>query len=118
KERKPIECNYRGYHVVGFPPSSSGGIMLAQMLKMIEPFPMHDYGFQSVRSVQLMIEAERRAFADRAEYLGDPDFWKIPQNVLLSDAYLKERMKDYDSTKAGSSKNIKAGNVHESTETT
>jgi gamma-glutamyltranspeptidase/glutathione hydrolase len=118
KPRKPIECDYRGYHVIGFPPSSSGGIMLAQMLKMVEPYPMHDYGFQSVRSVQLMIEAERRSFADRAEYLGDPEFWKVPQNILLSDAYLKQRMVDYDSTKAGSSKNIKAGNVHESTETT
>lgn len=118
KPRKAIEFDYRGYHVVSMPPSSSGGILLGEMLKMIEPFPMHDYGFQSVRSVQLMIEVERRAYADRAEHLGDPDFWKVPQNVLLSNAYLKKRMKDYDSTKAGNSANVKAGNVHESEETT
>ncbi len=118
KQRKPIECDYRGYHVVSFPPSSSGGIMLEQMLKMIEPFPMRDYGFQSLRSVQLMIEVERRSFADRAEHLGDPDFWKVPQQTLLSDAYLKKRMADYDSTQAGNSKNIEAGNVHESDQTT
>ena len=118
KYRKPIETDYRGYHIVGFPPSSSGGIIVAQMLKMIEPFPMHDYGFQTVRSVQLMIEAERRSYADRAEYLGDPEFWKVPQDVLLSDAYIKQRMSDYDSTKAGISSNVKAGNVHESKQTT
>jgi len=118
KPRKPVEFDYRGYHVVSMPPSSSGGIILGEMLKMIEPYPMHDYGFQTKQSVQLMIEAERRAYADRAEHLGDPDFWKVPQNILLSDAYLKKRMADYDATKAGESKNTKAGNVHESNETT
>ncbi len=118
KPRKPVEFDYRGYHVVSFPPSSSGGIILAEMLKMIEPYPMRGYGFQTKQSVQLMIEVERRAYADRAEHLGDPDFWKVPENILLSDAYLKQRMKDYDSTKAGMSANIKAGNVHESEETT
>lgn len=118
KPRKAIEFDYRGYHVISFPPSSSGGIILGEMLKMIEPYPMHDYGFQTQKSVQLMIEAERRAYADRAEHLGDPDFWNVPQNILLSDAYVKNRMSDYDSTKAGVSKNIKAGNVHESDQTT
>lgn len=118
KQRKPVETDYRGYHIVGFPPSSSGGIIVAQMLKMIEPFPMRDYGFQTKQSVQLMIEAERRAFADRTEYLGDPEFWKVPQKTLLSDAYIKERMKDYDSTKAGNSADVKAGKIYESKETT
>jgi gamma-glutamyltranspeptidase/glutathione hydrolase len=118
KPRKPIEFDYRGYHVVSMPPSSSGGIILGEMLKMVEPYPMREYGFQTKQSVQLMIEAERRAYADRAEHLGDPDFWKVPQNILLSDAYLKKRMSDYDSTKAGISANIKAGNVHESDQTT
>jgi gamma-glutamyltranspeptidase / glutathione hydrolase len=118
KTRKPVEFDYRGYHVVSMPPSSSGGIILGEMLKMIEPYPMHDYGFQTKQSVQLMIEAERRAYADRAEHLGDPDFWNVPQNILLSDAYLKKRMADYDPTKASVSTNIKAGNVHESNETT
>jgi gamma-glutamyltranspeptidase/glutathione hydrolase len=118
KPRKPVEFDYRGYHVVSMPPSSSGGIILGEMLKMIEPYPVSSYGFQTVKSVQLMIEAERRAYADRAEHLGDPDFWNVPQNILLSDAYLKKRMSDYDSTKSGVSANIKAGNVHESDQTT
>jgi len=118
KPRKPVEFDYRGYHVVSMPPSSSGGIILGEMLKMIEPYPMSSYGFQTKRGVQLMIEAERRAYADRAEHLGDPDFWNVPQNILLSSAYLKKRMSDYDSTKAGVSANIKAGNVHESNQTT
>jgi gamma-glutamyltranspeptidase/glutathione hydrolase len=118
KQRKPIEFNYRGYHVVSMPPSSSGGIILGEMLKMIEPYPMHDYGFETKQSTQLMIEAERRAYADRAEHLGDADFWNVPQNILLSDVYLKKRMSDYDSTKASISTNIKAGNVHENNQTT
>jgi gamma-glutamyltranspeptidase/glutathione hydrolase len=88
------------------------------MLKMIEPYPMNDYGFQTARSVQLMIEAERRAFADRAEHMGDPDYWKVPQQTLLSDTYLKQRMKNYDSMKAGKSGDITAGIIHESEETT
>ncbi len=118
KPRRPVEFDYRGYHVVSMPPSSSGGIILGEMLKMIEPYPISTYGFQTARSVQLMIEAERRAYADRAVHLGDPDFWDVPQTILLSDAYLKKRMSDYDSTKAGVSTNIKAGSIHESDQTT
>jgi len=74
--------------------------------------------FQTAASVQLMTEVERRAFADRAEFLGDPDFVKVPVKTLTSDAYLIERMKDYDSTKAGNSKTTKAGLIAESEETT
>ena len=65
-----------------------------------------------------MIEAERRAYADRSEHLGDPDFWKVPQSILLSEAYTKNRMSDYDRDKAGISTNIKPGNVQESDQTT
>ena len=118
KKRRPVVFDYRGYTVVSMPPSSSGGIILGEMLKMIEPYPMHDYGFQTKKSVQLMIEAERRAYADRAKHLGDPEFWDVPQNVLLSDAYIKQRMSDYDSTKASKSEDIQAGNIHESNQTT
>jgi gamma-glutamyltranspeptidase/glutathione hydrolase len=118
RERRPIEFDYRGNHVIGFPPPSSGGILLAQMLKMIEKYPISSYGFQSVKSVQLMIEAERRAYADRAEHLGDPDFWKVPQQTLISDAYLAGRMKDYDPDHASKSTDINAGVIHESEETT
>lgn len=118
KLRKPISFDYRGYQVVSFAPPSSGGILLAQMLRMIEKYPVGSYGFQTTRSVQLMIEAERRAYADRAEYMGDPDFYKVPVSSLISDAYLAQRMSDYDPEKAGISANIKAGVIKESEETT
>ncbi|HEY6976140.1 MAG TPA: gamma-glutamyltransferase, partial [Chitinophagaceae bacterium] len=118
RERKPIEFDYRSYHVISFPPPSSGGILIAQMLKMIEKYPVSTYGFQSVKSVQLMIEAERRAYADRAAHLGDPDFWKVPTQTLISNAYLAERMKNYDPNHASKSEDINAGVIHESKETT
>jgi gamma-glutamyltranspeptidase/glutathione hydrolase len=118
KERKAVSFNYRGYNIISFPPPSSGGILLAQMLKMIEKYPVKSYGFQSPQSVQLMIEAERRAYADRATHMGDPDFWKVPLETLISDAYLAERMKDYSPNKASVSKEIKAGTIHESDQTT
>jgi gamma-glutamyltranspeptidase/glutathione hydrolase len=118
KERTAIKFDYRGYHVVSFPPPSSGGILLAQMLKMIEKYPVSSYGFQSPKSVQLMVEAERRAYADRAQHMGDPDYWNVPQKTLMSDAYLAERMKDYDPNKASVSSGIQAGVIHESKETT
>jgi gamma-glutamyltranspeptidase/glutathione hydrolase len=118
KERQPVISSYRDHTVISFPPPSSGGILIAQMLKMIEPFPIKQYGFQSPKAVQLMVEAERRAYADRAQHMGDPDFWKVPTKTLISDAYVKMRMKDYDSTKASESKNVAAGVVKESEETT
>jgi gamma-glutamyltranspeptidase/glutathione hydrolase len=118
KLRKPLEFEYRGYQVIGFAPPSSGGLLTAEMLKMIEKYPVASYGFQSTRSVQLMIEAERRAYADRAEHMGDPDFYKVPVKTLMSDAYIALRMSDYDPTKAGVSTAIKAGVAKESEETT
>lgn len=118
KERTPMEFDYRGHHVIGFPPPSSGGILVEQMLKMISKYPVGSYGFQSAQAVQLMIEAERRAYADRAEHMGDPDFWKVPQKTLVSDGYLAERMKDYQPGVASKSADIKAGVAHESEETT
>lgn len=118
KLRNPLEFDYRGHRIVSFAPPSSGGIIIAQMLKMIEKFPVKEYGFQTPKSVQLMIEAERRAFADRAEHLGDPDFYKVPVKTMLSDAYLMQRMSDYDPSRAGVSASIKAGMIKESEETT
>lgn len=117
KERKPIEFDYKGYTIVSMPPPSSGGVLLWQMLKMVEKKPLASYGFETVKSVQLMTEVERRAYADRAEHLGDPDFWKVPVKEMTSEAYLAKRMADYDSLKAGKSSGIKAG-IIESTETT
>ncbi|MDB5232860.1 MAG: ggt [Chitinophagaceae bacterium] len=116
--RDAIHFNYRGYDIYGFPPPSSGGIIVGQLLKMIEPYPIASYGFHSVKATQLMIETERRAYADRAEHLGDPDFWKVPVKTLLSKKYLDERMKDYHTDRASVSSSIKAGVIHESEETT
>lgn len=118
KLREPILFNYRDHEIISFAPPSSGGILIAQMMKMIEKFPMNSYGFQTAASVQLMIEAERRAYADRAQHMGDPDFWKVPVDTLMSETYLTERMKDYDPNKAGVSTQINAGVVSESEETT
>ncbi len=118
KQRTAMQFQYRGYQIIGFPPPSSGGILLAQMLGMIEPFPIKQYGFESPNAVQVMVEAERRAFADRAEYMGDHDFYKVPQKTLISKAYLAQRMKDFDTLHASESKDIQAGLIHESNETT
>jgi gamma-glutamyltranspeptidase/glutathione hydrolase len=86
---------YKGYKIVGMPMPSSGGLLLHQMLKMIEDKPITSYGFHSPESVQLMVEAERRAYADRAQFMGDADFFKVPVSKLTSEKYLKERMADF-----------------------
>ncbi len=116
--RKPLITSYKGYEIIGMPPPSSGGIILAQLLKMVDNRNLSNNNYGTTESVQLMIEAERRAYADRAEHMGDPDFVKVPVTTLLSDKYLKKRMIDYDSTKASLSKNISAGKINESEETT
>ncbi len=118
KERKAIDFNYKGYQIITMPLPSSGGIILEQMLKMIEDRNIASLKFQTAASVQLMTEVERRAFADRAEFLGDPDFVKVPVKTLVSKAYLNERMKDYEPGKAGNSKTTTAGLIKESEETT
>jgi len=118
KLRNPLEFDYRGHHIISFAPPSSGGILIAQMLKMIEKYPVASYGFQTVKSVQLMIEAERRAYADRAEHMGDPDFYQVPVKTLMSDSYAAQRMSDYNPEKAGVSSAVKAGVIKESEETT
>lgn len=118
KLRNPLEFEYRGHQVISFAPPSSGGLLIAEMLKMIEKYPVGSYGFQSTRSVQLMVEAERRAYADRAEHMGDPDFYKVPVKTLMSEAYAALRMSDYDPNKPSVSTTIKAGVAKESEETT
>ena len=118
KERAVLSFNYKDYQVISMPLPSSGGILLQQMMKMIEERNIADMQFQTVASVQLMTEVERRAFADRGEFLGDPDFVKVPVETLVSAAYLKERMKDYEPGKAGNSKSTTAGVIKESEETT
>jgi len=93
-------------------------LLLHQMLKMVEDKPLSSYGFLSAQAVQLMTEVERRAYADRAQYMGDADFFKVPEKTLVSDAYLKERMKDYQTDVAGNSNNIKPGIIPKESEQT
>jgi gamma-glutamyltranspeptidase/glutathione hydrolase len=118
KERTALDFNYKGYQIITMPLPSSGGIILQQMLTMIEGRNIAAMQFQTAASVQLMTEVERRAFADRGEFLGDPDFVKVPVKTLVSAEYLNERMKDYEPGKAGSSKATTAGTIKESEETT
>ena len=118
KFRKPIEFDYRGHHIISFAPPSSGGILIAQMMQMIAPYPVSVMGANSFESVSLMVEAQRRAYADRAEHMGDPDYWKVPTTTLTSNAYAQDRMKDYQAGVAGNSKNIQAGVAKESEQTT
>ena len=118
KFRKPIEFDYRGHHIISFAPPSSGGILIAQMMQMIAPYALTAMGANTFESVSLMVEAQRRAYADRAEHMGDPDFWKVPTKILTSNAYAQDRMKDYQPGIAGNSKNVLAGVTKESEETT
>jgi gamma-glutamyltranspeptidase/glutathione hydrolase len=111
KWKAPITKQYGPYRIISMPPSSSGGVALAQMTKMLEDFPLGDYGFHSLPSVQLMVEAMRRAYADRAEYLGDSDFYPVPVDSLLNDDYLRQRMADFRPDSAGTSAAILAGQI-------
>lgn len=118
--REPITKDYKNYRIISMPPSSSGGVALAQMLEMLEPYPLADYGFQSKEATHLTVETMRRAYADRAEYLGDTDFYPIPLDSLLNDNYLAGRMQDFSADSAGTSTSIGAGleNMKETFETT
>lgn len=117
-ERKAVEFDYKNHHIISMPLPSSGGIILQQVLKMIEGRNIGDMKFQTAASVQLLTEAERRAYADRAKYLGDGDFVKVPVKTLVSENYLSERMKDFEAGKAGTSTTTKEGIIPESEETT
>ena len=118
--RKPIAFKYRDLQIISMAPPSSGGICLAQILKMIEPFEVAKLGHNSPKYIQLLTEAERRSYADRNFYLGDPDFVKIPQKQLLDPEYLKQRMSDFTFEKATKSSDVARGNItfSESNETT
>jgi gamma-glutamyltranspeptidase / glutathione hydrolase len=116
--RKPLEFKWKGMKVTTMPPPSSGGIILQQLLTMTSWHPMGSFGFHSTAAVHLMAEAERRAYADRATHMGDPDFYKVPVKTLTDSVYLAGRMKDFDPTKASVSKDIAAGNIKESEQTT
>jgi gamma-glutamyltranspeptidase/glutathione hydrolase len=120
KAREPHTFIYKGYKIIGMPMPSSGGVLVHQMMRMIENRGIAAMGFHSPQAVQLMIEVERRAYADRAEYMGDADFYKVPVTMITNDVYLQERMKTYDSSRPTPSSTIKPGflQVAESEETT
>ena len=118
--RKPIIFDYDDYKIISMSPPSSGGIGLAQILKSIEPYDIEQYEHNSTKFIQLITEAERRAYADRSYFLGDPDFNNIPVDSLISESYLKERMANFNWRQANRSEDITHGNINmiESNETT
>ena len=120
KWRNSLEFNYKDLKIISMAPPSSGGICLAQIMKMIAPFDIASKGHNSPEAIQLIVEAERRAYADRSAFLGDPDFVKMPLKELMDSEYLKNRMSTFNLDKATLSSDIKEGkvNYNESTETT
>ncbi len=119
-ERKPIEGEYRGYKVVTMPPPSSGGVHLVQILNILERYPMADYGVNSAKSIHYLAEAMKLAYADRSEYLGDPDFVKIPVTGLISKKYADELAQGISESKVKAASEIKPGKPqpYESDQTT
>ncbi|MDF2785840.1 MAG: ggt [Pantoea eucrina] len=119
-ERKPVSGTYRGYEVFSMPPPSSGGIHIVQILNILENFDLAKWGFGSADAMQVMAEAEKYAYADRSEYLGDPDFVKVPQQALTSKAYARTLAQQIDVSKARPSSEIKPGKLapYESNQTT
>jgi gamma-glutamyltranspeptidase/glutathione hydrolase len=120
KWRAPITFNYKDLKITSMSPPSSGGICLSQIMKMIEPFDIAQMGHNSVKAIQVITEAERRAFADRNSYLGDPDFVKLPVKELLDSVYIKNRMSDFSFDKASKSSEVGKGKIagYESNQTT
>lgn len=118
--RDPIEFEYDNLKVISMSPPSSGGICLEQIMKMIEPYDIHDLAHNSLDYIKILVEAERRSFADRSYYLGDPDFVSIPKEQLVGKEYLLERMSSFSFDSPTPSHEISYGNVEilESDETT
>jgi gamma-glutamyltranspeptidase/glutathione hydrolase len=118
--RAPISMQYKGHKIISMPPPSSGGVALFQLLKSVETQPIKEWGWNSAKTVHLMVEAERRAYADRAVYLGDPDFVEVPIEELTNEQYVAGRMSNFQLDAATPSSAIKEGEVTlvESEETT
>ncbi len=117
--RTPLQSDYKEYRITSMPPSSSGGVCLLIQLNQ-EPYPMKDWGFNSAKSVHVMVEAERRVYADRSKFLGDPDFYKVPLNEMIAADYNKKRMSTFNEAKATPSSEVMPGTIagYESEETT
>jgi gamma-glutamyltranspeptidase/glutathione hydrolase len=119
REMAPVECDYRGYRIVSSPPPSSGGVVICEILNILEGYPMKELGFRSAQAVHYQIEAMRHAYMDRNSYLGDPDFVKNPLDRLLDKAYAGRIRAAIDPAKAGISQDIKPGvPPHEGSNTT
>jgi gamma-glutamyltranspeptidase/glutathione hydrolase len=118
--RTPIKSKYKNYQIIGMPPPSSGGVALAQLLQMVAPYSLNKWGPTSDSTIQVMVEAERRVYADRSKWLGDPDFVKVPVNELIDPAYNTTRMSSLNFAQATPSSSIQAGAFpgYESPETT
>lgn len=119
-EREPVSGSYRGYTVKSMPPPSSGGTHIVQILNMLERYPLKEQGAGSAQTIHLMAEAMKLAYADRSEYLGDPDFTKVPVKGLTSRAYADELAARIDPDKATPASSIKPGKPapYESDQTT
>jgi gamma-glutamyltranspeptidase/glutathione hydrolase len=118
--RKPIEFNYKNHKIISMTLPASGGICLAQILKSIAPFDLTKIAHNSSKYVQLLTEAERRSYADRAHYLGDIDFINVPIDSLIATSYIKKRMNSFSWDKATKSSEVSHGAIlgHESDQTT
>jgi gamma-glutamyltranspeptidase/glutathione hydrolase len=119
RELAPVECDYRGYHVISAPPPSSGGVIICEILNVLEGYPLKELGYHSAQAVHVQIEAMRHAYVDRNSYLGDPDFVKNPLDRLLDKNYATKIRAVIDPNKAAISKDIKPGVApHEGSNTT
>jgi gamma-glutamyltranspeptidase/glutathione hydrolase len=108
---EPLTCAYKNFKIISMPPPSSGGVVLMQMLKSIEPYPVNRWGHNSAKSIHVFTEAARRAFADRAVHLGDPAFYPVPTETLISETYVKERMSTFNPDKATPSSEVSEGKI-------
>jgi gamma-glutamyltranspeptidase/glutathione hydrolase len=111
KWRPAIEGSYRDHKIITMPPPSSGGIALMQMLEAVEPYALNIIGHNSADYVHLLVEAERRAYADRAQYLGDMDFYNVPTVELIDRTYILQRMRSFDPNQATPSTAIGSGSI-------
>ncbi len=118
--REPVVASYKNYRIISMGPPSSGGLCVVQLLKAMEPYPLKDWGHNTPQTVHAMVEAERRIYADRAKYMGDPDFFKVPVAELIDGKYITDRMSTFTPDKATPSAEVSAGVIpgYESEETT
>ena len=118
--RDPIKFKYKDLEIISMSLPSSGGILLGQMLKVIEDYDIKSFGHNSIKTIQLLVEAERRAYADRSHFMGDPDYMSLPVYELMDKKYVVDRMKNFSWDNATPSKEVKHGNIvlQESDETT